>query len=846
MDIKGLIDEIKASVLLPDAMEQAGIEFTSQTGDSWKAKCFMHKEQDASLTISPAKGLYHCFSTGCEAAGDVITFYQQFYSLDLKEAAFKLAADFGIDDSKYRKLTNEEKEKAKLIKISRTVAEGLHSLLMKDATAATVRDYFKKRGVSDDTLRRYEIGYCDSERRAKALAKKADASESDIGHLEFNKGNAFNERVLFPVVDPTTGARFYYHSPKNRGASSGPKYLGATGNHALRWQGAMFGLPQAREERASKERLILVEGFFDVLTLHSHGIKNVVGLLGSNPTSEQLAVLRRLSLTRVTLLLDADRAGEAGAHKLVEGRADGFDIRLAFMPSGDPDEYVIKHGRDALDGVLSESIPLADFVVNHIVDSMGSTVQERIDSVGRLAAMVKDLPAHETAIILVEVAKVLGVAVDDIKDAIVYEEEKELVQAERSVLAACLSDESARILTEARVGDRAVWSVAMHGHVWTAIRGLWKKKAKEFTSDLIRASVPTGTTLNGTFDSIYAAGTSNYEYHMGRMLEAYQRRTLKSAARRLSNAIAERGKDVPTILQEHLADVSSKMVPTSKIEFTAEEQVESAIDFVHKRMENRDELPGIDLGPSWKSFMQLTLGLQPSYLYLLSALPKVGKTTVLLNWLLATAVTAKVPAMHLSLEMSERDLALRNLSILSGISNTRLKLGAISGKEKEALDAAAAEYYASPLYLVNGSSLTLHEIINVMRKYVYSHGVKVIFVDYIQLIRNPGKQAYWEKHQEISTELKNAAATLGVPVVAASQLSKAAIEGGGAAHMGGAFKYLQDCDLAAELRRRTEKELEADPSGNLALNVEYHRHGMQDVYIKILFNHESMKCEEAE
>lgn len=173
-------------------------------------------------------------------------------------------------------------------------------------------------------------------------------------------------------------------------------------------------------------------------------------------------------------------------------------------------------------------------------------------------------------------------------------------------------------------------------------------------------------------------------------------------------------------------------------------------------------------------------------------------------------------------------------------------MGAMAEKELVTLSEHAKAYRASPLHIVSGATLSIHELISIMRKHVYSNGVKAIFVDYMQLIRHGGssKLAHWEKIADISSELKAASLSLNVPIVAASQLSKDAILGGGTYNQAGSFRLAMDCDFSAELRRRSNKELEKDASGSHVLDVQLNRHGLADLSIKLLFCGESMRMEE--
>ena len=585
-----------------------------------------------------------------------------------------------------------------------------------------------------------------------------------------------------------------------------------------------------------------------MLTLHSAGVDNVVSMLGSCPSADQIKILANLHIPSATVLFDADKAGRAGAEKMVQQGNHGIRIRFGFIPEDDPAGYTNEHGIDATRAVIGNAVPLAEYVVGQAAEVFaGEDFEAKSIKFTEVTKAIQGLPPHDKALALVELSKITGVPGEDIKDMmVVNQEEFSTIESERQILASCIQDHHHVATVESRIGKSDVWTINKHRHIWNALVKLKAKGVKQYTSDLINKYVPEGILLNGTLDQLYKIQVSNLEFHINEVKDAHARRSLRANSIKLSALAFNKERAVSGILSEHLSALSSSVSPSIKHEFTAREQVELAMDYVHTRMESEGTIPGIDLGHEWRNLMELTLGFQPSYMYILSALPKTGKTATALNWCLATAVEKQIPSLWLNLEMSERDLALRNLSILSGVSNTRMRMGQISAKEKETIDKAAKRYYVSPLHVVNAASMNLYEIINVMRKYVYTHGVKVIFIDYIQLIKHEAnsKKAYWEQHSNISTEIKSVITELNVPTIAISQLSKASIEGGGTLNIAGSFKYLQDCDMAMELRRRTQKELDKDPKGNLVLNAEFNRHGPQDVYVKLLFNQDNLRCQE--
>lgn len=342
---------------------------------------------------------------------------------------------------------------------------------------------------------------------------------------------------------------------------------------------------------------------------------------------------------------------------------------------------------------------------------------------------------------------------------------------------------------------------------------------------------------------MHARVTSNISYYTKKLSEIVLRRGMIKTCRKTIATLSDDKVKAQDALNRHLVSMSTVVSPETKIEFTSSEQVRSAMNYVYERMSSGDKFAGIDLGDKWSTLMNVIMGFQSPYIYLIAATAKVGKTAIAQNFNLQMGMMG-VPTLWFNLEMSERDMALRNLSMLTGIANQRLKTGQITDKERERLEAAALKCYDAPMYTVNASGYTVEQIVNTARKYVYTKGIKAIFIDYLQLIA-PSKSDYWEANAHISTQVKNMATQLKVPVIAISQLGREAEKSGSSAGMyiQGAYKFIQDCDVYMGIAVNKDAE-RSGMVNNRIINIGYNRHGMTDVNIDVYFNTETLKCEE--
>lgn len=849
LDIRSVAEMVKGAVSLPDAMEAVGLQFASRGGDTWKAKCFLHDDPNPSLVVSPNKGLFNCFSTGCLGRGDVISFYQLWFQLDFAEAVKKIAADWGLISIEELEAGNAADPKARLVAITIAILREMNQFLLTDKMAAHVRKHIEKRGVSAETAKAFLLGYSPSTIWAMQAAKRAGATQEEAVQLQFNKPTLFNGKMVFPVICPRRTGVFYYSGPVDRTKVVGPKYQGASAEHPLRWKGAAFGLQEARAHVRKAKTVVVVEGFFDALTLHSAGFKNTVCMLGSNPTHDQFETFRTYSVPSVTVLFDGDKGGDAGIHAVIKN-SGGMRTHIAFLPEGDPDEYVLKHGADALTSILEQSISPIDYLINEAAtDFEEGTVYAKSDRLGKLLSAVRTMPAHEAAVAIAEVGRLSGIPSETVQDLLAQIDTtlEKPEESERVVLSGAMQDTEMFISAELRVGVRNVWSQHRNKAIWDGIVAARKKSATLLTPELLRSEIPEKIKIDDLLAELETHPASNFDYHLAIVCDAAVRRSLQAASKQLFGDAANGGRKLQDIVAKHMTSMAIASTTQGQVEFTAQEQVKSAMDYLHEQIANEGKIPGIALGKRWSGIMDVLLGFQPSYLYIVSALPKTGKSMLGLNWAVELAVNQNIPGVWLNGEMNERDLALRILSIISGISAMRIRRGAINAKEKEIIDEAAVKYHASPLRVVNTAGMSVHDAINAMRKAVYSDGAKWAVLDYIQLLRTPsgnGNSAYWEKHMEISTELKAAISRLPIPLIAISQQSKASFEGGGSTNLGGSFKYLQDCDVAMDLRRRTDKEMQEDGNGNLSLAIDFNRHGPMDVITKLLFNTDNLRLEE--
>ena len=296
------------------SLVSARTELQRRGVDSYFGLCPFHDERSGSFHVRPDKKHYHCF--GCEASGDPFTFVMETEGLDFKAAMESLADRFGV------KLETEDEDPGAAARRERR--ERLHSLLARASAyysrylweareAEPARAYLLGRGLEEKTLREFRVGYAPSAWDRMLLAsRRAGYSDEELlatGMAQRSKNrpgqvyDRFRERIMFPAVDAR--GRVHGFGARAMRDNQRPKYLNTSDGELYHKREVLFGIDLARGPAARAGRMILVEGYTDVLALHQAGLRNAVGIMGTSLTEEQVAELERV-VRVLELCLDAD------------------------------------------------------------------------------------------------------------------------------------------------------------------------------------------------------------------------------------------------------------------------------------------------------------------------------------------------------------------------------------------------------------------------------------------------------------------------------------------------------------------------------------------------------------
>lgn len=359
---QSFIDEI---ISRADIVDVVGRRVSlKRAGANMKGLCPFHDEKTPSFTVSPAKGFYHCF--GCMAHGNAIGFLMEHDNMSFPEAVESLADTLGLPmPERFIEDTRPETKELGELMLS---ADRLFRQSLKENPVAI--DYLKQRGIDGPTAARFGIGFAPdswntvlrelggSDARARQLHEAGLLRRNEEGRYY----DYFRDRIMFPIRD----ARGRVIGFGGRVLGSGePKYLNSPETPLFSKGQALYGIFEARQAGARPDRVLVVEGYLDVVSLAQHGIGPTVATLGTATTAEHIRRLTRLS-EKVVFCFDGDAAGRKAAWRAMETAlpfgGGAIELKFLMLPNGeDPDSLVRAGGSEAFEGRIDQALTLSEF-----------------------------------------------------------------------------------------------------------------------------------------------------------------------------------------------------------------------------------------------------------------------------------------------------------------------------------------------------------------------------------------------------------------------------------------------------------------------------------------------------
>lgn len=368
--IDGILDRLDIVEVLSDYVQ------VKRSGRNFKACCPFHNEKTPSFVVSPDKQIYHCF--GCHAGGNVIDFVMKHDNLEFPEAVKLLAARAGVELPEDKGQGSEAASLSSRIYEANKTASVFYQGILKGPSGKGALDYLRKRGMTDETIAVFGIGYapgewealskyCRSKKIAGDILKKAGLTlPSDKGRNDYDR---FRSRVIFPIYNErgvivAFGGRVMDDKL--------PKYINSPETHVYSKSNVLYGLNFSKKGIKEKGYAVLVEGYLDVIIPFQSGVNNVVATSGTALTLRQVDLLKKYTDTAV-MVFDSDQAGEAASLRGLDiFLENGFKVKVATLPKGDdPDSFVSREGNSAFYTVVENAKSLFDYKLDHLLEKKG-------------------------------------------------------------------------------------------------------------------------------------------------------------------------------------------------------------------------------------------------------------------------------------------------------------------------------------------------------------------------------------------------------------------------------------------------------------------------------------------
>ncbi len=443
-----IIQQIKERLDIVDVVSEQIV--LKKRGHNYWGLCPFHKDKNPSFVVTPSLGIYKCFS--CGEAGDAIKFIMKTKNMDFKEVIENLAEKFGLEIPISRKsnLSNTREIKEQLMQVTEIAAEYYHDLLLRNKSnnAQLALDYLTKRSIGTDIIKRFHIGVA-----PRTLTTLYDELRKDFSNdilekagliLKSERGgyiDRFRGRIIIPIQDEN--GKFVAFGARAMEEGQSPKYLNSSDSLIYNKSKLLYGLYTAKEAIKEQDSVILMEGYFDVISSQAHGIENCVASCGTALTADHVKLLSRYTKSRkIYLSFDTDSAGqkatERGASIIKEvfsglGNIKQFDesylassddkyaceIRVIAPPEGkDPDEFVRSVGAEAYKMYMENAPLFIDYRINSILKykDQYNSPQEKAQFISRLIPLLSEI---QNNIIRAEysemIAQTLGIDVNAIK-----------------------------------------------------------------------------------------------------------------------------------------------------------------------------------------------------------------------------------------------------------------------------------------------------------------------------------------------------------------------------------------------------------------------------------------------
>ena len=406
---ESFIQELLNRVDIVDVVDKAVP--LKKAGANFMACCPFHNEKSPSFTVSPSKQFYHCF--GCGAHGTAVSFLMEYQGLSFIDAVHDLAKTVGMIVPQEKRELNVDGTPKPIIKVAPSLYELLQNaaIYYKSELKSSERaiNYLKGRGLSGQVAAKFQIGYApNSWQNLEHLDDYKNESLKVVGLVKENEQgrryDRFRDRIMFPIHD-LKGQIIGFGGRIIEAASEEAKYLNSPETPLFQKGNELYGLFLARRAIKEANRVLVVEGYMDVVALAQYGIEYAVAALGTATTPTHITKLMRQTDT-IIFCFDGDNAGKKAAWRAamnaLPALKDGLALKFLFLPGEhDPDSYVREFGKEQLEAEMDVAMPLSAYIVQHLSeDNPLNSQEDRVRFLNDAEPILKEIRAPRTALFL--------------------------------------------------------------------------------------------------------------------------------------------------------------------------------------------------------------------------------------------------------------------------------------------------------------------------------------------------------------------------------------------------------------------------------------------------------------
>jgi DNA primase len=391
-----------------------------KAGANYSACCPFHNEKSPSFTVSPTKQFYHCF--GCGAHGSALSFLMEYNGLSFVEAIHDLAKQIGMIVPQEQRDPNQPAptSKAVLLSLQETLQQAANYYKAELKKSPRAIDYLKARGLSGQVAAKFQIGYAPAGwQNLQTVFPQYDAEPLETAGLvvqneQGRRYDRFRDRIMFPIHNQKGEVIGFGGRVIN--PEDSPKYYNSPETPVFQKGHELYGLFMARRAIRDAGRVLVVEGYMDVVALAQYGIEYAVAALGTATTPFHIAKLMRQT-DEIVFSFDGDKAGRTAAWRAVMNALpaikDGVKLRFLFLPAEhDPDSFVREFGKEAFEAEMDKAMPLSQYIIQHLSEHNPLASQEdKVQFLNDAEPILKQIQAPRYAMLLrKKVAEMTGLA----------------------------------------------------------------------------------------------------------------------------------------------------------------------------------------------------------------------------------------------------------------------------------------------------------------------------------------------------------------------------------------------------------------------------------------------------